>query len=111
MGVSYFGGGNDKERFALQPPLTWPSEVVGGCKRLGGSYVVLPTKSFFRHNKTIQNLLASRMKFNQVIYPKAKKPHPFLQGIDPVMSLFPISIGWNTYFFQRGATCFSNLNQ
>ena len=47
MGVSYFGGGNDKERFALQPPLTWPSEVVGGCKRLGGSYVVLPTKNFF----------------------------------------------------------------
>ena len=53
MGVGYFGGGADKKRFALQPPLTWPSEVVGGCKRLGGSYVELPTKNFFRHNQNM----------------------------------------------------------
>jgi hypothetical protein len=38
-------------------------------------------------------LLGSKGKFNQVFYPKIKKSHSFLHGIDRILSQFPILVG------------------
>jgi hypothetical protein len=69
---------NTEKGVALQPPLTWPSEVVGGCKRLGGSYVELPTIGLFKNDEWI--VCFDKGKFNQVFHSKAEKQHPFSHG-------------------------------
>ena len=66
---------------ALQPPLTWPSEVIGGCKRLGGSYVELPTIGIFQIS--IRMILFDTSKFNRVLHSKTENYRPFSHGYAP----------------------------
>ena len=86
---------NTEKGVALQPPLTWPSEVVGGCKRLGGSYVGLPTIDLFQINEAI--LFLDKGKFNRVVHSKAEKKHPISHGCAPQSPVSPVVMGQITY--------------
>jgi hypothetical protein len=86
---------NTQKGVALQPPLTWPSEVVGGCKRLGGSYVGLPTIDLFQTSKPI--LFLDKGKFNPVVHSKAENKHPISHGYAPQSPVSPVVIGQITY--------------
>ena len=87
---------NTEEGVALQPPLTWPSEVVGGCKRLGGSYVELPTIGLFQISEVI--VFFDKGKFNRVLHSKAEKEHPVSHGYAPQSPVSRVVIGQITYF-------------
>ena len=68
-------------RVALKPPLTWPSEVFGGFKRLGGSYVGLPTMDLFQTDEAI--VFLDKGRFNRAVHSKAEIKHLFSHGCAP----------------------------